>query len=310
MGARLANWLLISFLIAASLPCVRASDEPGPMSANASSRASTRPVSSTGSIRIDVQAILVPVTVADAAGRPIPNLKKDDFRIYEDGARQEIVSLSSVDVPVSIVIVFDASSSMSHKLAASISAVDQFFKISPAGDEFLLVRFSDHPTYITGFTTDGDDISGWLHTTRPHGLTALNDAVYMGIQQMKTAQNGRKVLLVLSDGGDNNSAYSGRQLQELVQESDVQIYSLSIFERSRLLEKLSGETGGTMFAVHSIADLPDAMERLSRAIHSRYVLTYYSSNSRNDGKFRRVTVGVGNPELRVSWRHGYYAPLE
>jgi VWFA-related protein len=115
---------------------------------------------------------------------------------------------------------------------------------------------------------------------------------------------------VLSDGGDNNSSYSKRQLQRLVREADVQIYSISLFEGSRLLESVSEETGGRMYQVHAIGELPDTIEKLSREIRSRYVLTYYSSRSQNDGKYRRLNVAVADPMLRVSWRRGYYAPLE
>ena len=269
----------------------------------------TRPATPSASIRVEVEAIQVPVTVTDAWDRPVQNLKKEDFHLSEDGAPQEIVSLSTVDAPASVGVIFDASASMARKITASVAAVDQLFRTTLPGDEFLLVRFNDQPHYITGFTADIDGISGWLQSTRPHGLTALNDAVYLGIQKMKPARNSRKVLLVLSDGGDNNSSYTRGQLLRLVREADVQIYSISL-ESSRLLESLSSETGGRMYQVRRAADLPDTIEQLSREIRSRYVLTYYSSNSHNDGKYRRLSVAVANPALRVSWRHGYYAPAE
>jgi len=297
---RSAALLVLELMLAASLCPIRANDQA----------VRGRLASPSASIRVDVQAIMVPVTVTDAMDRLVPDLKKEDFHLFEDGAKQEIVSLSIIDVPASVGVIFDASSSMARKLAPSVDAVDQFFKTTIPGDEFLLVRFNDRPHFITGFTTDISDISGWLHTTRPHGLTALNDAIYMGIQKMKPARNGRKVLLVLSDGGDNNSSYSKRQLQRLVREADVQIYSISLLEGSRLLESISGETGGRMYRVRNAAELPDTINKLSREIRSRYVLTYYSSHSRNDGKYRRLNVAVADPMLRVSWRRGYYAPVE
>ena len=292
-------------LLAGSLCLLRANDPPA-----RGRSVSPKPAPPSASIRVDVQAIMVPVTVTDAMDRPVHDLKKEDFHLFEDGARQEIVSLSTVDVPASVGVIFDASSSMARKLGASVDAVDQFFKTSIPGDEFLLVRFNDRPHFITGFTPDTADISGWLHATRPHGLTALNDAIYLGIQKMKAARNGRKVLLVLSDGGDNNSSYSKRQLQRLVREADVQIYSISLLEGSSLLESISGETGGRMYRVRTAAELPNTIDKLSREIRSRYVLTYYSNPPRNDGKYRRLNVAVADPMLRVSWRRGYYAPVE
>jgi Ca-activated chloride channel family protein len=200
---------------------------------------------------------------------------------------------------------------MSKKVGPSAAAMDEFFHISLPGDEFLLVSFNDRPRYVTGFTTDIDDISARLHAVKPEGWTALNDAMYMGLQKMSGARNTRRVLLVLSDGGDNNSRYSSRELRALVRETDVQIYSISFFEGSRLLEEISSETGGSATRLHKVSDLPEAIEKVSREIRNQYVLSYQSSASlQNDGKYRKVLVRVADPQLRVSWKHGYYAPLE
>ncbi len=265
---------------------------------------------SAGTIRLDVKTVLVPVTVTDSSDRPIEGLRKEDFELFEDNVRQEIVSFTAEDAPASIGLVFDSSGSMSNKIRASADAADQFFKTTVPGDEFLLVRFSDRPQFIGGFTPNTDEVSAWLHAMHPSGWTALNDALCLGIQKMKAAKNPRKVLLVLSDGGDNNSRYSTREIRELVREAGVSIYSITFFQGSRLLEGISEESGGRLIHVRHVGDLPEAMEKLSRAIRSQYVLSYYSSNPRNDGKYRRVRVALANPDLRVSWRHGYYAPLD
>jgi Ca-activated chloride channel family protein len=261
-------------------------------------------------IRLDVKTILVPVSVTDSADRPVEGLRKQDFQIFEDNVKQEIVSSTFEDAPASVGLIFDASGSMGNKIHASADAVDQFFKTTLPGDEFLLVRFSDKPQFTAGFTPDIDEISRWIHSTHPSGWTALNDAICLGIQKMKTAKNPRRVLLVLSDGGDNNSRYSTREIRELVREAGVSIYAVSFFQGSRLLESISTETGGHLIRLRHVKDLPDAMERLSREIRSQYVLSYYSSNPQNDGKYRRVRVELSHPDLRVSWRHGYYAPLD
>ena len=264
----------------------------------------------TATIRLDVKAILVPVTVVDELDRPVEGLRRQDFQLSEDNVSQQIVSLSSEDAPVSIGFIFDSSGSMAHKVTRSADAVDEFFKTSVADDEYLLVRFSDKPQFLTGFTPDFGNISRWLHSIRPAGWTALNDAICMGIQKMKTAKNHRKVLLVLSDGGDNNSRYSAREIRELVRESGVAIYSVSFFQGSKLLTSISEESGGRLIQVHHMKELPDAVEKLSRLIRSQYVLSYYSSNAQNDGKYRRVRVQLNQPALHISWRRGYYAPLD
>ncbi len=199
---------------------------------------------------------------------------------------------------------------MRNKIETSVAAVEQFFQTTLPGDEFLLVRFSDKPVLLTGFTDDINQISGWLHATQPGGWTALHDAMYLGIQKMKCAKNGRRALLVLSDGGDNNSRYSASELRELVREADVRIYSIGLLQSSHLLERISNETGGRMIRVRKLDELPDAIEKLSRDLRSQYLLGYYSSNTQNDGRYRKVQVQVNQPESRASWRHGYYAPMQ
>ena len=170
------------------------------------------------------------------------------------------------------------------------------------------------PHLMTGFTDDIEEISGWLHSIRAGGWTALHDAIYLGVQKMKKAKNARRALLVLSDGGDNNSRYSAPEIRNLVREADVRVYSvgllLGLLQGSRLLEKISEETGGRMIKVRKLDELPSAIEKLSRDLRSQYVLGYYSSNAQNDGRYRKVRVQVNQPTVHASWRHGYYAPAE
>ena len=308
--------LLLAAVYLAATPLAQAMDElqqadgPRVKITPRAPRPQTARDRNTGTIRLDVKAILVPVTVTDALDRPVEGLLKGDFRIYEDNVKQEIISSSTEDVAASVGLVFDASGSMGNKIVPSVDAVERFFKTTLPGDEFLLVRFSDKPQFVGGFTPDIGEISRWLHSLRAAGWTALNDAIYLGIQKMKGARNARKVILVLSDGGDNNSRYSTREIRELVREAGVGIYSISFFQGSRLLESISDETGGRLVHVHHLSELPDAIEKLSRTIRSQYVLSYYSTNSQNDGKYHRVRVELSQPMVRVSWRRGYYAPLD
>jgi Ca-activated chloride channel family protein len=267
-----------------------------------------------GNIRLDVKVVLIPVSVTDIWDRPIAGLRKEDFHLYEDNVEQKIAYLSNEEAPASVGLIFDSSGSMANKIETSIAAVDQFFKTNLPGDEFLLVKFSDRPHLMTGFTDDIEEISGWLHSIRAGGWTALHDAIYLGVQKMKKAKNARRALLVLSDGGDNNSRYSAPEIRNLVREADVRVYSvgllLGLLQGSRLLEKISEETGGRMIKVRKLDELPSAIEKLSRDLRSQYVLGYYSSNAQNDGRYRKVRVQVNQPTVHASWRHGYYAPAE
>jgi len=264
----------------------------------------------TRNIRLDIKVVQIPVTVTDPLDRPVRDLRKDDFHLFEDNVEQNIAYLHTEEAPASVGLIFDASGSMRNKIETSVAAVDQFFQTNLPGDEFLLVRFSTLPHLLTGFTSDTTQISAWLHATEPSGWTALYDAIYLGIQKMKSAKNPRRALLILSDGGDNNSRYTASEIRSLVREADVRIYSLGLLQSSHVLERISDETGGRMLHVRKMGDLPDAMDKLSRDLRSQYVLGYYSSNPQNDGRYRHVRVQVTQPDVRASWRRGYYAPLE
>jgi VWFA-related protein len=262
-------------------------------------------------MRLDVSQVLVPVTVTDAADRPIENLTPDSFRIFEDDVEQRIVSLSTEEGPVSVGFVFDSSGSMKGRMDRSIQAIEQFLKTFVPEDEFFLVRFSDHPELATGFTRDPDAILGALSFVQPMGWTALHDAICLGIQRLKSAKNSRRALLILTDGGDNNSRYTEGEVRSLVRESDVRVYSIGLFERPTLLEKLAADSGARAFCVHKLGQLPETIEHLSREFRSHYVLGYYPPNRPHDGKYHRVKVRLlGTKPIRanLTWRHGYYAP--
>ena len=136
------------------------------------------------------------------------------------------------------------------------------------------------------------------------------DALYLALNQTKKATHGTKALFVLSDGDDNNSRYSEAEIKSLVREADARIFSISIFERSAALERISEASGGRAYHVHKISELPDLTAALSAEIHSHYVLGYVPTRWENDGKYHKIVVRLispdGSPRLHVDWRHGYY----
>jgi VWFA-related protein len=270
-----------------------------------------------GAIRVDAKLVLIPVTVTDSYGAPFIGLRRDGFRVFEDGVEQEIKYFAAEDAPVSLGIVFDASRSMEGKLEQSRAAVSRFLHTSRPGDEFFLVEFNDRPRLLSGFTPDTDLIEKALVGIQAKNWTALLDAVYMSIHQMKRGSNSHKALLILSDGGDNNSRYTEAEIKSRVREADVSIYSIGIGtglirHHVRLLKQLSEETGGQYCQADKVSDLPDAVERISVAIRHQYLLGYSSSNGMNDGMYRKIQVKLqqpaDKPPLRAAWRTGYYAP--
>ena len=263
-------------------------------------------------IRLDVKMVMIPANVTDRDDRPILDLHREDFHLFEGSIEQKIESFSIDQTPVSLGIVFDASGSMRNKIDRSFSAIEQFLKTSLPGDEFFLVQFADVPKVLIPFTPDANEITSNLSLIRPQGWTAMFDAIYMAANEMRFAKNPRRALLILSDGGDNNSRYSDGEVINLLREADVRFFAIGLFDNARFLKKAAAETGGAVVAVHNLNDLPDAVDRLSTQLRSQYLLGYYPAESQNDGKFHRVKVmlsqAAASLKLHTSWRHGYYAP--
>lgn len=270
--------------------------------------------SSAHAIRLDVQLVLVPVMVTDLRERPVHTLRQADFRLFEDGAEQEITHFARQESPVSIAVVFDSSGSMERKMDASRRAVAEFLRMSLPGDEFSLIKFSDTPEPVQAFTRTPDAIQEAVDAIEPGGWTALFDAIYLAMNDMKRAAYPRKAMLVISDGGDNKSRYNEREIKSIVQERDVRIFAISIQSRSQALERLAEESGGRSYRVRKLEELPDLAAAISEDLHSEYVLGYAPSNRPRDGKYRKLKVELvqpsGSPPLRASWRRGYYGPGE
>ncbi|MDR3699228.1 MAG: VWA domain-containing protein [Candidatus Sulfopaludibacter sp.] len=262
--------------------------------------------------RVEARMVQIPVTVTDSLDRNVMNLNAGNFRIFDGDVEQRISSFSMTDAPISTGIVFDTSGSMKHRIQDSRAAVKQFLATAVPDDEFSLVQFADTATLLSGFTRNPAAIEHPLGSMAAHGWTALYDAMFLAMHQIRRAANPRRVLLVLSDGEDNNSRYTEAEMMSLVREADVTVYAIGLFTRARGLERMTEETGGRMITVHNLPDLPAAMEKLSREIRNQYMLGYFPSRAGSDGRYRKVRVEVnlpaGSPPLRTSWRRGYFVP--
>jgi Ca-activated chloride channel homolog len=273
-------------------------------------------------IKVDVNLVLVPVTVTDNMGRIVSGLRQNNFCIYEDKQQQRIVSFSSEDAAFSVGLVVDTSGSMKDKMQKARLAVRTFWEAANPEDEAFLVTFSNRPELQEDFTSDIADIQNRLLFADPKGKTALLDAVSLAMRHLKSARNARKALLLISDGGDNNSRLSKGELLRYAKEADVQIYGIGIHHFSSssqeemsgpfLLEDLASATGGQHFIVRSENELPDIAARIGVALHDQYMIGYQPPDDALPGKWRRIRVRLqapkGVPTLRVYARTGYYAP--
>lgn len=278
-------------------------------------------------IVVDTTLVVIPVTVTDPMNRFVLGLEKEDFTILEEGAEQKITHFSGEDAPLSVGILVDTSGSMDFKLDTSRRAVAEFLKTMNAQDEAFLIQFNDQAQVAQAFTSDMREIENRMTSLRAGGLTALLDAVDLGVREMKKAKNPRKALVVVSDGGDNHSRYTASDIKDVVREADTQIYAMGVFEPNllpqmttvevsgpRLLAQIADQTGGRAFGASEFSQLPAIAEKIAIELRNQYVLAYSPTNGERDGKYRHVEVRVrqpkGLPTLKARWRLGYYAPMQ
>ena len=270
-------------------------------------------------LRVDTSLVLVPVTVNDPLNRPVAGLEKENFRVLDNKVEQTITQFAMDDEPVAVGLVFDTSGSMGNKLRRSRMAAVEFFKLSNEQDEFFLVEFDNEPRLAVPLTKDYGHIESQLAFSRSKGSTALLDAIYLSLHELRRSQRRKKALLVISDGGDNHSRYTAKEVENVVRESDVLIYAIGVFggdgadENPWLLNKIAEQTGARMFEA-SAYELPDIASKIGIELRNRYVVGYSPSNQQHDGKYHTVEVRVipprGLPKLAAHWRKGYYAPLD
>jgi len=296
----------------------------------ASRRAATepQPAERQAVLRSDSSLVVIPTHVTTDAGSSVTNLSRENFRITEDNVEQPIVHFDKDDAPVSIGLLFDKSGSMTDKMQKAAEAVAAFFKTANAEDEFFLVEFSDGVTLSVPFTPDSGRLFDRISHTKPFGMTSLFDAIDLSLFQMKKARHTRKAIVIISDGGDNWSRHSLREVRNRLLESDVQLYAMGIFDPDylkkheaetrrgpALLDELARQTGGRNYTVSGVNDLPAISAKIGNDLRNEYLLGYYTAATR-DGKYHKVNVNLSLPDqipsdqtppLRTYFRKGYYA---
>jgi Ca-activated chloride channel homolog len=279
----------------------------------------------TKTLRADVDLVLVPVVVTDALNRPVLDLKENDFALYENEQRQPIQFFSIEDAPISVGMILDFSKSMTDKFDVERAAVSEFFKNANPQDDYFAIAISDRPTLIADSTQSIDDLQQKLGLAIPAGNTALLDAIYLGVTQMRLARYQRRALLIISDGGDNHSYYNEREIKAIAEEADVLMYSIGIFDNmpvpvfktieeklgKRLLTGITEMTGGRTIAADDRDKVPEIAAAISRELRQQYVLAYRSTHPLHDGKWRKIRVrmiaSTGARALHLHYKKGYLA---
>ena len=266
--------------------------------------------------RVGVETVFVKISVTDLLNRYVTGLEKQHFKVYEDKVEQGITHFTQESAPISVGILFDISGSMKDNIHTARNSVVRFLESGNPDDEFFLVTFNQKTTLVQSFTHQSSNIQNQVSFSQPGGRTALYDAVYLGLEQIKNGKNEKKALILITDGEDNSSRYTASEVREFAKESDVQIYAIG--EEGKLgygrseIQNIVGLTGGRAFFPNNFNELDYYIDLIHAELRNQYIVGYAPSNKNRDGKWRRIKVKLeppeGLPKLIVHAKEGYYAP--
>jgi len=266
--------------------------------------------------RVGVETVFVKISVTDPLNRYVTGLEKQHFRVYEDKVEQAVTHFTQESAPISVGILFDISGSMKDNIHTARNSVVRFLESGNPDDEFFLVTFNQKTTLVQSFTHQSSNIQNQVSFSQPGGRTALYDAVYLGLEQIKNGKNEKKALILITDGEDNSSRYTASEVREFAKESDVQIYAIG--EEGKLgygrseIQNIVGLTGGRAFFPNNFNELDYYIDLIHAELRNQYIVGYAPSNKNRGGKWRRIKVKLetpeGLPKLIVHAKEGYYAP--
>jgi Ca-activated chloride channel homolog len=285
------------------------------------------PQSGTYTLKKNVDMVRLPVTIVDKNGNFVPGLTENDFRVLENNTPQKISAFTHADIPISVGLVIDNSGSMRSKRARVNAAAMTFVQTSNPQDQMFVVNFNDE-YYLDmdeDFTNDPKVLKAALERIDSRGGTALYDALLGSMNHLRKGTREKKVLLVVTDGVDHDSApaHTLSYTVQKVQQSDVVIYAVGLFTKDddsreeirqgrRALLALTEASGGEAFFPKTVDEADSICTRIAQDIRSQYMVGYYPLNTARDGTFRTVKVQVsgvrGAGKLVVRTRPGYYAP--
>jgi Ca-activated chloride channel family protein len=281
-------------------------------------------------LKVDVDLVLVPVIVTDSLNHPVLELRRQDFTLYDGAAEQQIRYFSREDTPISVALVLDCSASMKNKIEYESKALEEFFNNANPKGEYFAVAVSDKPRLIASSADSVGTLQDRISASPPKGKTALFDAIYMAISNLRTARYQRRALLIISDGGDNVSRYSRSEVKSMIEEADVLTYAIGIFDEEPIpllkeieermgrdwLSELTDASGGRTIAADDRRRIPEIAAIISRELRTQYVLGYKPASYVRDGKWRKIRVKVTQPQpsesvrLQVHYKEGYRAPRD
>jgi Ca-activated chloride channel family protein len=270
-------------------------------------------------IKVDSSVVLMNAVITDAAGKPVGGLKKNQFKIYEDGAEQEIAVFETQETPFAAVVLLDTSGSMEQRVSLARSAAINFLDGLRAGDVAAIYNFDTKVSLIQDFS-NSRDITEKVYDLKADGYTALNDAIYKAAQELAVRTEKRRAIIVLSDGADNKSARSADKAMKAATSAGATIYTVDMsaidtggrdrMQNQGALKNFAEKTGGIFVPTPGGNALRQAFKNIVAELGVQYTLGYQSSNTKKDGKWRSIEVKVARPNLTIRTRKGYNAAKE
>ncbi|MFY9911254.1 MAG: VWA domain-containing protein [Candidatus Sulfotelmatobacter sp.] len=278
------------------------------------------PSESPYTIKVNVDLMILRATVQDRKKVLVSGLDRNDFQVYENGVLQPIKHFSHEDIPVTVGLVVDNSGSMKPKRADVIAAALAFARSSNPQDQMFVVDFNEKVSFglpdNTPFTDQVPQLELALSRIAPDGETALYDAIAAALEHVKKGSRDKKVLIVISDGGDNASKHKLSEIMALAAQSEVIIYTIGIFDEQDedrnpgVLKRLAKETGGEAYLPESLKEVAPLCEQIAHDIRNQYTIAYVPTDRNRDGSYRAIQVKASAPglgRLLVRTRTGYFA---
>ena len=270
-------------------------------------------------ISVDVDLVILHATIRDGKGNVPANLRAEDVEVYEDGVRQSIRLFQHEDSPVTVGLVVDHSGSIRRKLPDVVAGARRFARFSNPLDQMFVVNFNENVTMplpaTAPFTNRPDLLEGAITSSAAGGKTALYDAILAALVRLRMGTRDKRVLIVISDGGDNASTHSLADALKAAALSSALIYTIGIFEKEdpdrnpRVLRQLAKTTGGEAYFPNEPAEVAGVCDRIALDIRRHYTIGYFSSNGARDGGYRsvRMVARQAGKKLNTRVRAGYLA---
>ena len=263
-------------------------------------------------VQLESKLVSLTVTVSDSLGRFVTGLQKEHFQVFDDGIKQDIALFGDEDAPITLGFIYDVSGSMRNLTTQAFQELRTFFETSHEDDEYFIIAFNSRPQLVQDFTSSPSEITDRVIFVKAKGSTALYDGVYLGIEKAKQGRHKKKALLIISDGEENNSRYTEKELGNLLKESEVPVYSIGIGQTgvgAAVLKSLSAFSGGTMFFPAFDPQRSDIYTRIALMLRHQYVIAFYPTDTSAMVDWHKVKLTINAPKglgrLSLSYKNGY-----